>query len=293
MRDDYASEYARLYREHWWWRAREETLVGVLRGLKLPGGREVLDVGCGDGLFFDRLGAFGRVRGIEVDEGLLSADGPHRDRISTRPLGDPVYDDAAWRFDLITALDVIEHIEDDRSAVSALAGMLRPGGFLLVTVPAFPSLWDHHDDVNRHVRRYTAASLRRVLSGLGLNLLRVRYLFPSLFLPKLAVRWVNRGGAPKVVQHTLPPRPVNGLLARLCVLEDRLLRGLPVPFGTSVLALARQEGLSRPARPARVKVKGAGPDGPERGRWSRGETADVGRSVAFRDRPGFTERSTR
>src|SRR5262249_1578172 len=136
MDREYAAGYARLYREHWWWRARAPIGVATRRGLPLPPGAAILDVGCGDALSFGALSAFGEVRGIEVDEALLSPAGPHRGRISTRPLGDPLYDGPAWRFDLITALDVVEHIDDDRAAVAAMAGLLRPGGHLVGTLPA-------------------------------------------------------------------------------------------------------------------------------------------------------------
>ena len=240
MQHDYGTEYARLYGEHWWWRARESILVDALRALALPRALEILDVGCGDGVFFPRLEEFGRVRGIEVDEGLLRGDGPYRDRISTLPLGDPMYAAEDWRFDLITALDVIEHIADDRTAVSAMAGMLRPGGVLLLTVPAFGVLWDHHDEINHHHRRYTAGRLRSVLAGHGLEPIRVRYLFRALFAPKLLVKLLNLGRKRKVVQHTIPSGPVNALMERICVREERLFGRWPIPFGTSVLALARR-----------------------------------------------------
>ena len=240
MEGDYGALYARLYREHWWWQAREAVLMETLRGLRPPPSSAILDVGCGDAMSFPALSAFGTVRGIEVDEGLLDPGGPFRDRISTRPLGDPVYDDPVWRFDLITALDVIEHIDDDRGAVTAMAAMLRPGGVVVVTVPAFELLWDHHDAINRHRRRYTAASLRRTLDVPGLELARLRYLFRTLFLPKLVVRLLNAGRDRKVAQHGIPVAAVNTAMRRVCVWEDRLLRRVPIPFGTSVMAMARK-----------------------------------------------------
>src|SRR5262245_24938681 len=211
MDREYAAGYARLYREHWWWRAREAIVVDTLRGLPLPPGAAILDVGCGDALSFEALSAFGEARGIEVDEALLDPAGPHRGRIATRPLGDPLYDGPAWRFDLITALDVVEHIDDDRAAVAAMAALLRPGGHLVVTVPAFALLCIKHDVINHHRRRYTAAGLRRLLDGEGLEVLRLRYLFRGLFAPKLAMRALNAGRARgrKLAQHGLPPAPVN------------------------------------------------------------------------------------
>jgi 2-polyprenyl-3-methyl-5-hydroxy-6-metoxy-1,4-benzoquinol methylase len=240
MEPSYGAQYARLYREHWWWRAREAVLLDLLRSLRPRPGSAILDVGCGDALSFPTLSEFGTVRGIEVDENLLDPSGPFRERISSRPLGDPAYDDPSWRFDLITALDVIEHIDDDRSAISSMAAMLRPGGLLVVTVPAFELLWDQHDEINDHRRRYTVTRLRRTLDVQGLGLLQVRYLFRALFIPKLLVRLVNAGRSRKVAQHGIPRPAINTALQHLCVLEDRLLRRLPVPFGTSVVGVARK-----------------------------------------------------
>jgi SAM-dependent methyltransferase len=253
MEASYGAEYARLYREHWWWRARESVLLDMLRILRPPPGSMILDVGCGDAVSFPALSEFGTVRGIEVDEKLLDPSGPFRERISTRPLGDPVYEKPPWRFDLITALDVIEHIDDDRGAVSCMVAMLRPGGLLVVTVPAFELLWDEHDEINDHRRRYTAAQLRRTLGGQGLELLQVRYLFRALFIPKLLVRLVNTGRSRKVAQHGIPRPAINSALQHLSVLEDRLLRRLPIPFGTSVFAVARKTAVeSSTPQPAAV-----------------------------------------
>src|SRR5690606_39113676 len=146
-----------------------------------------------DALSFPAPAAFRTVRGLAFDASLLDPDGPHPGRIPTSPLSDPSYDGPLCRFALITALDVLEHIGDDRDAVRAIAAMLGPGALLLVTVPAFAMLWDHHDDLNQHHRRYTAGRLRRLLDGQGLELLRLRFLFCSLFAPKLMVRLLNAG----------------------------------------------------------------------------------------------------
>lgn len=240
MDREYAVDYARSYHEHWWWRVREAILLDTLRGLRLPPRPEILDVGCGDAVAFPVLSEFGAVRGIEVDETLLDPAGPYRDRISTRLLGDPLYDGPEWTFDLITALDVIEHIVDDRAAVASMVRMLRPDGFMILTVPAFELLWDHHDLVNHHYRRYTSGRLRSVLKDQGLDVLELRYTFRALVLPKLLIRLVNSLRSHKVPQHGIPAAPINRLMRALCLAEDRLLRRVPVPFGTSVLAVLRK-----------------------------------------------------
>lgn len=238
MKEGYGREYASLYHTHWWWRAREALLLDVLHSLSLPPAVEVLDVGCGDGLFFPRLEEFGRVRGIEVDERLLDPEGAYRSRIFTEPLGDARY--ARWRFGLITALDVLEHIDDDRAAVAAMGGMLDREGHLVVTVPAFMSLWDRHDEINQHCRRYTSFQLRALLEPVG-TVLQVRYWFHSLYFAKRAVAVLNRRRGTPITQHRLPPPPLNSLLRDFCRLEARALRRLRLPFGTTVLAVVRRQ----------------------------------------------------
>jgi SAM-dependent methyltransferase len=240
MEATYGARYAQLYREHWWWRARSAILMDLLRSVRPRPDSAILDVGCGDALSFRALSEFGSVRGIEVDENLLDPAGPFRELISTLPLGDPVYQDESWRFDLITAFDVIEHIDDDRAAISNMAAMLRPGGLLVVTVPAFEFLWDYHDDINHHRRRYTAGRLRNVLETGGLEVMQVRYLFRALFIPKFLLRLINANRSEKVSHHGMPGPAINTVLERICVLEDHVLRHLPIPIGTSVVGVARR-----------------------------------------------------
>lgn len=198
----------------------------------------MLDVGCGDGLFFPRLREFGSVQGIETDVSLLSAENPDRSAISSKPLGDPSY--AQARFDLITACDVIEHIEDDHSAVSQMASMLNPGGFLVLTVPAFMSLWDEHDEINLHFRRYDTGMLRGAIPG-SLTILQMRYLFHTLFVPKYLVRLVNKTRVSKVSQAQIPPKPLNDVMTKLCEWENRAIGTARLPFGTSLLAVTQKQ----------------------------------------------------
>ena len=100
---------------------------------------------------------------------------------------------------------MIEHIEDDLGAVASMARMLRPDGLMILTVPAFERLWDHHNDIGHHVRRYTASRRRSVIEGLGVDVLELRYAFRALFLPKLLVRLVNSGGPASSPSMGSPP----------------------------------------------------------------------------------------
>lgn len=212
----------------------------LLRRLDLPARErcEILDVGCGDALFFPELRELGRVRGIEIDRSLLTDDGPDRASVHTLPLGDPAY--AGWAFDLIVSLDVVEHIEDDAWAVAEMVGMLRPGGWLVMTVPAFMSLWDHHDEINHHHRRYRAAEFASLVRPPA-RVVETRYLFHSLFPAKWVVARMNRGRGEKAEQFGVPPAPANALATAWCDWEERLLGWARVPVGTSVLVVARRD----------------------------------------------------
>ncbi len=245
MNEEYGAVYRELYERHWWWRSRERILLDVIGRLDLPkpetGRPRILDVGCGDGLFFPQLRRFGDPWGVETDRSLISDDNPDRDRIHADLPA--VLAERGERFELITALDVIEHIEDDASAVEGMASLLSPGGKLLVTVPAFMSLWDDHDVINQHYRRYTQKTLRRVLEPHG-EVVQIRYLFHAIFIPKILIAWRNRLGqklgGESVPQHGIPSDGVNRLVTQWCALEARICRKMPVPFGTSVMAVLQR-----------------------------------------------------
>jgi 2-polyprenyl-3-methyl-5-hydroxy-6-metoxy-1,4-benzoquinol methylase len=237
VQDEYGRRYAELYRNHWWWRARERIVVRALDRLPLPPDSRILDVGCGDGVLFPELKRRGQVWGVESDARLVREDNPDRARIRTEPLGSQIY--AGLQFELITALDVLEHIEDDYGALRALFDLLVPGGHLLVTVPASMALWDQHDVANQHFRRYSDRTLRALLES-RLQLLELRYMFHATFVPKYLVARLNRHRSQHVDQTALPASALNKLLTLAFDAEERVLRRARLPFGTSLLAVARR-----------------------------------------------------
>jgi len=232
----YAAHYRRLYEQHWWWRARERIILTHLERLTPPGGfGPILDVGCGDGLFLEKLTAVGDPEGVEEDASLVTAAGRARGPIHVGPF------DASFRpgrrYALILLLDVLEHLRDDRACVRHALDLLAPQGTIVITVPAFRILWTAHDDVNRHVTRYTKATLGRLAADTGLRIDHAEYLFQWTALLKLAVRakeavWRREPGLPPV-----PGRIVNGALRAAAVAEHALLHRLPLPFGSSLLAI--------------------------------------------------------
>jgi SAM-dependent methyltransferase len=241
MQSDYARQYEDLWKRHWWWRSRERFVLGQIEKLhRRRPFRQVLDAGCGNGLFFKELQRFGAVRGVEPDAGLVTDDGPFRAQIEVRPF------DASYRPpqapDLVLMLDVLEHIEDDLAAARHVREILAPRGIFLVTVPALMWLWSRHDDANRHFRRYTRASLRRVLAAAGFRVRSVRYFFGWTIGPMLLRRLLAPGkkGAEAAYHVAVPAAPVNGLMFGLSRFEQLTIGRWGLLLGSSLIAVAER-----------------------------------------------------
>lgn len=239
MRTDYGQAYRELYQQHWWWRAREGMILEVLGGKQPPQGwKRILDVGCGDGLFFDKLSQFGQVHGIEATEELVTPSGPHRARIHIGPFDETFQ--PGQQFSLILMLDVLEHMPDPVGALRKAWALLEPGGSLLVTVPAFKLLWTNHDILNHHFTRYTKTSFRRLARAAGVELEAERYLFHWLFPLKLAARIMERVARSEPAPPRVPPRWLNRIFYRLSWIEYKTLGRMAVPLGTSLMVSGRK-----------------------------------------------------
>lgn len=239
MDSDYGARYRDLYRRHWWWRARERVIVDTLRRHEPPSGwRTVLDVGCGDGLFFDelaRLPGVQLVEGVEPAAALVSADGPHRGSIHVVPF-DAGFDPGR-RYSLVVMLDVLEHLPDPALALRHALSLLEPQGVFLATVPAFMALWTRHDTLNHHYIRYDQSRFRTLARDSGLRIDEMRYFFHWTAAAKLATRLGEALIPGEPAPPAVPPPLVNRALYALSRLEARLLGALPVPFGSSLLVV--------------------------------------------------------
>lgn len=234
MLESYRLRYEDLYQRHWWWRVRADLIERELDRLHPKAGwKRILDVGCGNGLFFDRLRRFGKVEGVEPETALLDPSGRWYDAIQAVPF-DTHYR-PAHRYDVILMLDVLEHMAEPAAALRHAVSLLEPGGFAVITVPAFNWLWTRHDELNEHVQRFNRKSFRQLANSAGLRIIREAYLFQWLVPAKLLIRARERLGRGAPQPPTVPPRPINWLLTALSRAEAAVCAPLGLPFGSSLL----------------------------------------------------------
>jgi SAM-dependent methyltransferase len=233
----YAKNYRDLYQRHWWWRAREDLILDTLRHLRPDGGwGRILDVGCGDGLFFEKLAPLGEVEGIEMDPAGVALGGRWGDRIQVRPFDESFQ--PGRRYGLVLMLDVIEHFADPLQRLRRALELLETDGTLLLTVPAFQVLWTSHDELNHHFTRYTKRRLVSLLGEAGAEVLFARYFYRWMYPVKLAAH-VKESLLPVTpATPRVPPAWLNGFLYRLSRLEQGTVGAWPLPFGSSLLAVA-------------------------------------------------------
>jgi SAM-dependent methyltransferase len=244
MEESFYEEYARIEADHWWFLGRRKIFDTVIRSLNLPADSRLLDVGCGTGANLDFLSGYGKAIGL--DWGAAAASHARKHTLAPVLRGDvtnlPFADDSV---DLITALDLIEHIEDDSACAAELARVCRPGGFVLTTVPASPWMWGRQDVISQHKRRYRAHELRRLLVDQGLEISRFTHintlLFPIIAAVRLFRRVIPPSGSELESDFTMTKSALlNKLLGALFGLEAWAIRIASLPFGVSLLCVARK-----------------------------------------------------
>jgi 2-polyprenyl-3-methyl-5-hydroxy-6-metoxy-1,4-benzoquinol methylase len=237
----------RLEENHWWFEGRRRVVREVLTRHVLPrASRKILDVGCGAGGMFPLLSEFGAVDGAEYSPDMLERARrkyPMR-RIERCALPDEL-PEGTW--DLITAFDVIEHLDEPIASLRAMRSHLSWDGQMLITVPAFQFLWGHHDDANQHRRRYSRVELVSHLSSAGLKVTYVSY-FNTLLFPAVAATRLLERVLPKK-QHAVghdagnleeTPEPINRVLKLLFSSERLAVKRTSLPFGVSLVAVAQR-----------------------------------------------------
>ncbi len=247
-------EYARMHALedwYWWFVARRQAAVRFLLDFA-PAERplRVLDAGCGTGGLLDLFQGMAGVEAVGADlspDALRLSHGRGHHRLVGADL--TLLPFRTSSFDAVTALDVIEHVPDEERALGEISRVLRPGGVLVASVPAYQFLWGPHDDALHHQRRYTAPQFCGRIQGSGLVVEKQTYLLTALFPLAAAARLTARRKEDSSAGLPMVPRPLNRALIALQAAELAVARRASLPFGLSVVVVAR-----KPV-PARVKLR--------------------------------------
>lgn len=243
-----------IERTHWWFRAKADIVDRLLDlHVKKPTNRKgprLLDVGCGCGLMLQRLSSRGEVSGLDFSETALAyCRKSFTGDLRQCDLNEPLTLDQPY--DAIVALDVLEHIQQDATAVQSLANALAPGGVAIITVPAHPWMWSRHDENCYHQRRYTKKSLEALLNQTGLRRRYLSYyncsLFPPIVLVRLLEKVFKKDDAGHNTENQVPSRWLNQLFYHMFRSERACMAcGIPLPWGVSLIAVLEKTDESKP-----------------------------------------------
>ncbi len=237
--------YDELYHleKNYWWHVSKRILIHreIKRaGITNPISR-VLDAGCGTGIMLTELSRkFTKVYGLDRSLKALKfcrKRGLHQVRRGDLEKKLPF---SANSFDAVTALDVIEHLDQDGKAIKELRRIIKPTGKLFITVPAFQFLWTHHDDLLWHKRRYTLSQLQKLVTDNGFTVKKASYFYSFLFPPSVVLFKLGLlFNGPKT--SVVPPKIIGQLLLLTCSIERTLLKFVSLPFGVSILLVAQKD----------------------------------------------------
>jgi ubiquinone/menaquinone biosynthesis C-methylase UbiE len=248
MDKNYYKEYFSLERNHWWFKVRAKIILLLIdKSLAKNDSNKqtVLNIGAATGKTSEILAKYGEVTSLEYDKEcceFVNENLPIK-VINGSILELPFADNT---FDLVCAFDVIEHVEDDKLALAEMKRVCKPNGLITVTVPAFMSLWSHHDIVNQHFRRYTKSNLTQLFTGNSLNYTVATYYNSILFLPIFMFRlftkiipqkWIRKGAGSDATLGS-EDGLVNKIMYQIFNIELTLLKAMKFPFGVSIFMSA-------------------------------------------------------
>lgn len=235
-------KYDRLGGSHFWLTSKYIILSYILEGFyegRFPD--RILDIGCGGGAFLEHLKNLkSKTFGIDLSYeilSILSRRNPHIKITAADTRNLPFRESS---FDLVTLIDVLEHIDDDKGLIPAIKKVLISKGMLLVCVPAYGALYGKHDELYGHRRRYSKRKLIEILEKAGFMIVRATYLQPAFILPL----WIKR----KILINSsanddflMLPKPINSIINNILCMEKYYLRRFNFSFGTTLICLSQKK----------------------------------------------------
>lgn len=244
MKKEYYEEYFYLEEKHWVFVARRKIALDILdRYLQNKNKLDILDVGTGTGVMLGILERYGRVTGVDNSDIAIKfcQERGYHNVVNSSAENLPFENSS---FDLICAMDLLEHLDGDQKVLKEFYRILRPGGFLFVTVPAYMFLWGGHDEINMHKRRYNINELFQKVINAGFCVEKISFfnffLFPIISFIRLGRKIIHKRETKLKSDFKMPSPFMNNIFEGIFSSERFLLRYLNLPFGVSILCLARR-----------------------------------------------------
>lgn len=247
----------RVEDSHWWFVGRRAILESFLRDIvqssELTGAAadsngpaeagtqnlRILDVGCGTGANLEMLSQFGSAEGVDVSDEALEFC--RRKGLAVQKGLAEKLPYADETFDITTALDVVEHLDDDIAGLKEMHRVTKTGGYSLIFVPAFMWLWGVQDDISHHRIRYTRKQIVERLEKAGYKVERATYANFTFFAPILGGRTLMKlTGIKPDSENNINVSALNGLFGKIFSAERHILKNLDFPFGVSIVIVARK-----------------------------------------------------
>ncbi len=224
---------------HWWFLAKREIVLyfvsKILENKKQP---KICDIGCGTGALLQELNRFGIALGMDSSEDAIEfCSKKGITNVKKGKLPDDIPFEKNF-FDLILLLDVLEHIDDEETVLKSCKQLLKPGGSIIITVPAYKLLWTKRDDFHHHKRRYTKHQLIKAVKDSGLSITKISYyntlLFPLALLARISTKLLKTEKDPDLI---LPASPINRTMRFIFASEKYFLKYFNFPFGLSLVSI--------------------------------------------------------
>ncbi|MFC1662686.1 methyltransferase domain-containing protein [Patescibacteria group bacterium] len=232
--------------KHWWFVGRKQIFAKLLKNYLPKSNLNILDLGCGSGNMYSVLSKYGKLTGVDNSGEVLAYAQKigYEKIVKANALDLPLNNN---EYDLVVAVDLIEHIDDENKFINEIFRVMKPGGYLFITTAAFDSLWSRLDELSHHKRRYTKVSLMKSLSRPGWQLEKIRYYNVFLFWPIVIKRMIDKmlsnksNDASDLYDLRTPPAIINNLLENILISEKYFI-GIPFPAGVSLMAIVKKNG---------------------------------------------------
>ena len=242
-------EYMEKFEKTYWWHQGRLNLLRVWLeklniGLKTR--PNIFELGCGTGEVTSFLNKYGRTKSIDVSpEAVKYCKEKGLKNVFLQDVVEYDVKKEANKYDYAFALDVLEHIQDDTAAMKNTYDVLKPGGYFIVTVPAYKFLWSHHDEALHHKRRYHSLEISQKLKDTGFEIRKISHFVFFLFFPVVLIKVIGanlfgRTAYPKNSSYVAVPDKVNKLFIFLLKVEAILTKFVSLPLGTTIFVVARK-----------------------------------------------------